>query len=202
MKNLFSATLIFALLIAVGTTGCAGRTAARDSARRLAAGVQLYEQHLDKFIEDQNTRSANRQKEQQESRKLTSEGQLGTLRIASATQAAEKMIVDPQTEARPTKLTAYLKDTYQLEADLKAKLQTDQQQEVKTLQERMSAFQSKKAALQKIRLNLAKLAAKTSARDEATDIGEFVNETKEKFDALNKPDQKTANNSKGEEKVK
>ncbi|HXO39145.1 MAG TPA: hypothetical protein VN872_10930 [Candidatus Acidoferrum sp.] len=191
MRNLLSAaTLMFTLLIGIGTSGCAGRTAARDSARRLAAGVQLYEQHLDKFIEDQNARATDRQKEQQDSGNLTAEGQLGTLKVANATQEAEKMIDDPQAEAQPSKLTAYLKATYQQEADLNAKLQADQQQKVKELQEHMSALQSKKAILQKIRLNLAKLAAKTSTRDEATDIQDFVKQAKQKFDTLNKPDRR------------
>ncbi|HEY2232561.1 MAG TPA: hypothetical protein VGK01_03710 [Candidatus Angelobacter sp.] len=197
MKNLFPTTILVVIsLTSLTTTGCAGRAVARDSARRLAAGVQLYEQHLDKFIEDQNARAAKRQKEQQGSRNRTAEGQLGTLKVANATQEAEKMIADPQGEAQASKLTAYLKDTYQQEADFNAKLQADRQEEVKELQERMSALQSKKTALQRVRLNLAKLAAKTSAREEATDIEEFVKATKEQFDALNKTGQNAADKSK------
>jgi hypothetical protein len=187
MKNLFSAaTLIFAMVIGIGTTGCAGRAAARDSARRLAASVQLYEDHLDTFIKKETTWSTSRQKEQQASRRLTAEGQLGTFRIAVSTATAEKMIDNPVAETRPSKLTAYLKDTFQQESDLKAELLADQQQEVKDLQPRLSALQSKKEIVQKIRLNLAKLAARTSLKDEAIDDKKFIEATKADFDALEK----------------
>src|SRR5262249_794703 len=143
MKNLFSAaTLIFVLLIGIGTTGCAGRMAARDSARRLAASVQLYQDHLDAFIKKETTWSTSRQKEQQASRRLTAEGQMGTLRIAASTATADKMIGDPAGEVRPAKLTGYLKDTFNQEADFNAKLLSDQQQEVKDLQGGLSALQS------------------------------------------------------------
>jgi hypothetical protein len=187
MKNFFSAaTLIFALFFGIATTGCAGRMAARDSARRLAASVQLYEDHLDGFIKKETTWSQSRQKEQQASRRLTAEGQLGTFRIAAASAAAEKLIDDPAKESRPSNLTAYLKETFQQQADLNAKLLADQQQEVKDLQARLSALQSKKEAVQKIRLNLTKLAAKTSLKDEVLDLKSYAEAVKADFDALEK----------------
>lgn len=187
MKNLCSAaTLMIAASISLATTGCAGRMAARDSARRLAASVQLYEDHLDGFIKKETTWSQSRQQEQQASRRLTAEGQLGTFRIAAASAAAEKMIDDPVAETRPSRLTAYLKDTFQQQADLNAKLLADQQQEVKDLQARLSALQSKKETVQKIRLNLTKLAAKTSLKDEALDLKSYAEAVKSDLDALEK----------------
>jgi len=185
MKNFLSAaTLIFALLIGITTTGCAGRAAARDSARRLAASVQLYEDHLDTFTKKETAWSTSRQREQQASRQLTAEGQLGTFRIATAEATAEKMIDDPSREALPSKLTAYLKDTFQQESDLKAKLLADQQQEAKDLQSRLSVLQSKKEIVQKIRLNLTKLAAKTSLKDEVVNGKDFAKETEADLKAL------------------
>jgi hypothetical protein len=187
MKTLLSAaTLILTLVIGIASTGCAGRTAARDSARRLAAGVQLYEDHLDTFIRKETTWSSSRKDDQQASRRLMAEGQLLTLRNNAAIAAADKMIADPRGEVQPSKLTAYLKDTFQQESNVKAKLLADQQQQAKDLQSRLSALQSKKEIVQKIRLNLTKLAAKTSLKDEAVDAKAFFDETKKDLDALDK----------------
>ena len=187
MRNLYSAaTLILAISACLETAGCAGRTAARDSARRLAASVQLYEDHLDTFTKKETTWSTSRQKEQQASRRLTAEGQLGTFRIAAAEATAEKMIADPSAESRPSKLTAYLKNTFQQESDLKAKALADQQQEAKDLQSRLSVLQSKKEIVQKIRLNLTKLAAKTSLKEEVINAKDFAQQTEADFEALDK----------------
>jgi hypothetical protein len=191
MKNLnFAAILILSLLTGLATTGCAGRAAARDSARRLAASIQLYQQHLDGVITKQKIRSDSRLKEQQKSRQEVREGRLRDLRISLGSQAAEKMIADPQVEARPSRLTAFLLNAYESAASLDTKLLAEEQEEVRDVQERMSVLQSKKEIAQRIELNLTKLAANSSLAEEAAELKEYGEAVKKEVDKLNTENQK------------
>jgi hypothetical protein len=189
-RPLSTAIFIFAFLASLASTGCAGRAAARDSARRLAASVQLYQQHLDGVIEKQKIHSDSRQKAQLKSRQEIREGRLRDLRISLGSQAAEKMITNPQSEARPSRLTAFLLDAYQNAISLDAKLIAQEQEEVKGLQERMSVLQSKKEIAQKIQLNLTKLAANSSVAEETAELKEYGAAVKKEIDQLNAENQK------------
>src|SRR5436309_13168505 len=98
MKVRLLLTLSFIFGIFVFCSGCAGRTAASLSARRLSSSIQLYQIHLDAFIDQQKQLYQKRQKSIETSKNEVLQLDLGNLRISQATPVAEKMIGNPKTE--------------------------------------------------------------------------------------------------------
>lgn len=173
-------------VLVVLNAGCAGRATARDSARRLQASVELYERHLETFTAKQTEYYKSRKEELEGSRKELAEGEVGRLQIALASQAAEEMIANPATQARPTKLTDFLKKAHEQQSDLAAKLQEAQSNDSKELEGKIAALEAKRELAAKIRLNLATIAGDSTLADQASDIKDYGTAVKAEIDKLKK----------------
>lgn len=156
--------------------GCAGRTAERETARRLSANLQIYEIHLDSFLKRQQALQSARLAEIQQSRRELLEDEVNGFRISAVTEAAREMVAAPVEQTSASRVTALLKRVHEQEDRLTDKLQAAQRETIRQTQRNIADLQKRKLQVEQVRKALVRLSNGSGLADDADDLRSYIEE--------------------------
>ena len=177
MKNRNYIVIVLLVMSALFTAGCEGSELARQTALRLREAVVEDEQVVDEYIGKQTDYYKKQQATIAKSREDNGGFKVESYRRKHSAEAATRMSLDPDNEARLATVLNYLEDTHAQELAVWQEYQDADQLAREELKSKIAKLERQKRLLQEVKNNLAQLALSPSSKKRARALLAYAQET-------------------------